>query len=90
METKKLNKKCPNCNRGVLKNRAKRPAFIKATLFWLPIRRYECNYCYKKSYVFGSVFENESSENKGDDSQLLMTGSDILNQVKSKLQGSRG
>lgn len=62
METKKQLKKCPHCNKGVLRNRAKRPLLVKATLFWLPIKRYECSFCYKKTYVYGSVFEDETDK----------------------------
>ncbi|MBB3969019.1 transcription elongation factor Elf1 [Mucilaginibacter phyllosphaerae] len=58
METKQK-KTCPHCGRGKLANRARRPALMKATLFWLPIKRYSCNVCNKKSYVFGSVWEDE-------------------------------
>ncbi|WP_214653089.1 hypothetical protein [Mucilaginibacter segetis] len=41
---------------------------MKATLFWLPIKRYECNSCYKKTYIYGSVWEDvvvTDANNKG-------------------------
>jgi hypothetical protein len=47
-------KTCKKCNRGKLDVRAKRSALVKVALFWLPLKRYQCNYCYKKSYVLGS------------------------------------
>jgi len=46
--------KCPKCSIGVLKIRAKRPFLVKYALFFLPIKRYRCSSCYKKSYVFGT------------------------------------
>jgi len=48
-------KKCRKCKRGKLDTRAKRGVFVKTFLFWLPIKRYRCDTCYKKSYVFGSA-----------------------------------
>jgi len=51
METKR---KCPKCKTGYLEYRTKRGFFIKLLLFWLPIKRYRCNICWKKSHVFES------------------------------------
>jgi len=45
---------CRKCKKGKLDTRAKRSAFVKITLFWLPIKRYRCDYCNKKSYVLTS------------------------------------
>ncbi|MFA6085080.1 hypothetical protein [Mucilaginibacter sp.] len=89
METKKQLKKCPHCNKGVLRNRAKRPLILKATLFWLPIKRYECSYCYKKSYIYGSVFEHidKADDNNFDDEVPKKMGTEILKEVKAKLNG---
>ena len=48
-------KKCKKCNRGKLSERTKRGFWVKTILFWLPIKRYRCDYCNKKSYVVGSA-----------------------------------
>lgn len=48
-------KKCRRCGVGRLDSRAKRGVLVKAFLFWLPIKRYRCDNCYKKSYVLGSA-----------------------------------
>jgi len=47
-------KKCRKCKTGVLNTRAKRAFIVKYFLFWLPIKRYQCNMCGKKIYKFGS------------------------------------
>jgi len=47
-------KKCRKCHIGKLDTRAKRGPFVRTFLFWLPIKRYRCDCCYKKSYVLGS------------------------------------
>lgn len=47
-------KKCPKCETGLLKARVKRPFMVKYLLFWLPLKRYQCNTCHKKTYKFGS------------------------------------
>ncbi len=52
--TNNTEKKCPKCSTGMLKTRAKRPFLVKYALFFLPIKRYRCTNCHKKSYVFGS------------------------------------
>jgi hypothetical protein len=62
METRQK-KACPHCSKGKLTNRARRPILVKATLFWLPIKRYSCNLCEKKSYVYGSVWETTDKKN---------------------------
>lgn len=46
--------KCPKCDNGLLKSRAKRGFVIKYLLFWLPFKRYKCSICDKKTYKFGS------------------------------------
>jgi len=51
VETKR---KCPKCKTGYLKYRTKRGFFVKLLLFWLPVKRYRCNICWKKSHVFES------------------------------------
>jgi len=48
---------CKKCGIGKLDTRARRGMLVKATLFWLPIKRYRCNACDKKTYVLGSSFE---------------------------------
>ncbi|MEO7211619.1 hypothetical protein [Mucilaginibacter sp.] len=54
METKNNKNKCPKCAVGILNRRAKRPFWMKTLFFWLPIKRYECGSCFRRSYVFGS------------------------------------
>jgi len=49
-----VRQQCKKCNRGVLDTRVRRPLLIKLALFWLPIKRYKCNFCDKKTYLFGS------------------------------------
>jgi len=34
--------------------RTKRGAVVKFFLFWLPIKRFKCTVCFKKTYVYGS------------------------------------
>jgi transposase-like protein len=51
-------KKCRRCNKGKLDTRVKRGILVKAFLFWLPIKRYRCDACNRKSYAFGSQFKN--------------------------------
>jgi len=45
---------CPKCKKGVLSSRIKRSWAIKILLFWLPLKRYRCNYCSEKVYMFNS------------------------------------
>jgi hypothetical protein len=47
-------KKCKKCFRGKLETRAKRALIVKVTLFWLPVKRYRCDNCHKKTYILGS------------------------------------
>jgi len=47
-------KKCKKCSRGKLDTRARRSIVVKVTLFWLPVKRYRCDSCHKKTYVLGS------------------------------------
>jgi hypothetical protein len=56
-------KRCRKCNGGKLDSRVKRGVLVKTFLFWLPIKRYRCDFCKKKSYVFGSAL---SSINQSD------------------------
>jgi len=51
-------KPCKKCEKGVLDTRTPRPVLMKMTLFWLPIKRYRCSICDKKSYVFGSSWQH--------------------------------
>jgi len=44
--------KCPKCGQGFLNSRVKRPAAVKDFLFWLPLKRYKCNKCAKKTYMW--------------------------------------
>jgi hypothetical protein len=52
--TMMVHQKCKKCHRGVLDSRVKRALLVKVALFWLPIKRYKCNNCNKKTYLFGS------------------------------------
>jgi len=54
---------CKKCSQGVLDSRARRPALVKLLFFWLPIRRYKCNYCDRKTYVYGSIWHNVKQNN---------------------------
>lgn len=49
--------KCPNCETGYLNNRVKRGFFVKYVFLWMDVKRYECGYCGKKTYVKNT--ENE-------------------------------
>ena len=52
--TMMVRQQCKKCHRGVLDSRVKRALLVKLALFWLPIKRYKCNICDKKTYLFGS------------------------------------
>jgi len=52
----KQRKPCPKCGKGKLAERVSRPGLVKAVLFWLPLKRYICHICNKKTYIFGSVW----------------------------------
>lgn len=54
---------CKKCHKGVLQSRVKRAFLIKVALFWLPIKRYKCNYCNKKTYLFGSSLHRREQNN---------------------------
>lgn len=41
---------CPKCKKGVLDTRVPRSRLVKIFAFWLPLKRYKCYYCSKKSY----------------------------------------
>jgi hypothetical protein len=57
MNTIKERKKCPKCERGELDTRIHRGFLVKSFLFWLPLKRYRCNECWGKTYIYGSVWE---------------------------------
>lgn len=57
-EAPKIRRKCPKCQSGTLTSRARRHFLVKTFFFWLPIKRYQCNVCDKKTYKFGN-FKNE-------------------------------
>lgn len=42
---------CPKCGKAALDTRVPRPFLVKLLLFWLPLRRFECSFCFKRSYV---------------------------------------
>jgi len=51
MEPLKTRRLCPKCKRGDLDYRTPRAAWVKALFFWLPIVRYRCSSCNKKTYI---------------------------------------
>jgi hypothetical protein len=53
MEIIKERRKCTKCDTGILDTRVSRGFLIKMFLFWLPLKRYRCNVCWKKSYIMG-------------------------------------
>ena len=51
----KEKKKCPKCDKGYLEHRTPRPFLVKTVLFWLPVKRFRCNYCNKKTYILDTA-----------------------------------
>lgn len=43
---------CPKCKHGVLDDRVPRGFIVKYLLGFLPLRRYICYACFKKSYIW--------------------------------------
>jgi hypothetical protein len=43
---------CPKCKHGVLDERVPRGFLVKYLLGFLPLRRYICYACFKKSYMW--------------------------------------
>jgi hypothetical protein len=64
MEASVTKRKCPKCGRGSLDYRTPRAFLVKTLLFWLPIRRYKCGFCDKKSYTYGSPKTEGTNDNK--------------------------
>lgn len=66
MEAVSDKRKCPKCGKGFLEFRTPRAWWVKLTLFWLPLKRYKCGHCNKKTYVYGSAknYNNSSDGNK--------------------------
>ncbi len=62
MEPIKERKKCTKCGKGELDTRIPRSFFVKTFLFWLPLKRYRCNICWAKTYVYGSVWHDTGAE----------------------------
>lgn len=58
MEILTRRKKCPKCGEGSLHTRVRKHHLLKMLLFWLPIKRYKCDMCYEKSYIFGEVWQH--------------------------------
>lgn len=42
---------CPRCKKADLYERVPRAMWVKTILFFLPLKRYKCNRCGKRSYV---------------------------------------
>ena len=55
--TMMVRQQCKKCHRGFLDSRVRRALLVKVALFWLPIKRYRCNFCDKKTYLFGSSLQ---------------------------------
>ncbi len=49
--TKRVHR-CPRCKGGILEDRVPRGFIVKYLLGVLPLRRYICYKCFKKSYVW--------------------------------------
>ncbi|MVT08897.1 hypothetical protein [Chitinophaga tropicalis] len=43
---------CPKCKHGTLDDRVPRGFFVKYVLGFLPLRRYICYACFKKTYIW--------------------------------------
>jgi len=43
---------CKKCNKGKLDERVPRDVVVKKLFFWLPLKRFRCSYCNKKTYLF--------------------------------------
>jgi len=50
----KMYKKCPHCTHGVLADRVRRAPMMKL-VFWINVKRYRCNNCDRKTYVFSKL-----------------------------------
>jgi hypothetical protein len=46
--------RCLECRNGTSMHRTKRALAVKILLFWLPIKRYKCTKCSKKTYILGT------------------------------------
>ncbi|SJZ98606.1 hypothetical protein SAMN04488132_107140 [Sediminibacterium ginsengisoli] len=45
-------RQCRKCKKGTLDTRVERAMVIKKLFFWLPIKRYRCSHCYRRTYLF--------------------------------------
>lgn len=52
MQPETKNRPCPKCSNGVLMYRVRRAGWVKRLLGFLPLKRYSCSHCRKRSYVF--------------------------------------
>jgi hypothetical protein len=43
---------CPKCKLGILEDRVPRSYFVKKVLWFLPLKRYICYRCFRKSYIW--------------------------------------
>ena len=50
----KAYKKCPHCKAGELSSRISRPGYMKL-VFWKRVKRYKCDNCERKIYLFGRL-----------------------------------
>jgi hypothetical protein len=44
-------RQCPKCRKGLLDERVPRAALVKTFLGFLPLKRYLCRKCMRKTYV---------------------------------------
>jgi len=47
-------KQCPKCRKGLLDERVPRAKLVKRFLGFLPLKRYLCRKCMRKTYVMGT------------------------------------
>lgn len=52
LKVQKVYHKCPKCKPGYLDTRVPRDPFVKYVFFWLKVRKYRCNNCQRKMYIW--------------------------------------
>ncbi|WP_344977809.1 hypothetical protein [Compostibacter hankyongensis] len=53
-DSTKVYRRCKRCRTGKLDERVPRGWLVKFLLGWLPIRRYRCSHCQRRSYILSS------------------------------------
>lgn len=64
MEPVNAKRRCPKCKKGTLDYRTPRGFLVRSLLFWLPIKRYRCGNCNRKTYVYCSPKPAAADPNK--------------------------